>query len=409
MELMNSVVIVGAGQAGGWTAKTLRDQGFAGSIVLIGDETRPPYERPPLSKDVLLGKRGAESTYLWSAEKLAEFRIECLFGVRAIAIDRLSKVISLSDGNTVTYDNLLIATGSRPRALVAPGADLAGIHYLRSIEDALALRGSLRCGARLLIVGGGWIGLEVAAVARQEGVEVVVVEAGPQLCQRVLPSDLAELIQRYHENRGVRFVLSATVTKFMGERRVNEAELSNGELIGADAVLIGIGAVPNAEIAQASGIKVENGIVVDASGRTSDSAVFAAGDVANQPDRNGGCGRIESWSNAQNQAIATAKAMLDASSKYDAIPYFWSDQFDLKVQIAGSFGSYDSSVTRGDVKGCQFVKLFLKNESVEAAVGFNATQDFAIVRRLIQRNVKVGGSKLIASPDLKEFLSTATN
>lgn len=408
-EHMRSMVILGAGQAGGWTAKTLRDQGFAGSIVLIGEETHPPYERPPLSKDVLLRKRNAESTYLWSADKLAELGLECLFGVRATDIDRLGKVISLSDGKSVRYDKLLIATGSRPRTLVAPGAEIEGIRYLRNIEDALALRGLLRSDTRLLIVGGGWIGLEVAAAARQRGAEVVVVEAASQLCQRVLPSDLAGLIQRYHEDRGVRFVLGATATKFIGDRRIQAVQLSNGARLQTDTVLIGIGAIPNAELAQAGGIEVENGIVVDASGRTSDAAIFAAGDVANQPNRRRGRARIESWSNAQNQAIATAKAMLDVPSTYDDLPYFWSDQFDLKVQIVGTFGSFDDAVIRGDTKECKFVKCFLKDGSITTAVGFNASQDIAILRRLMQRNVKFECSGLIESPNLKELLRSAAN
>jgi 3-phenylpropionate/trans-cinnamate dioxygenase ferredoxin reductase component len=403
---MQSIVVIGAGQAGGWVAKTLRDQKFTGRIVLVGDELHPPYERPPLSKDVLLGSRSPESTYLWPLAKLADLEVEVLLGRRAASIERLKKTVTLSDGQVLPYDRLMLTTGSRVRKLDTPGADLPGIHYMRGIDDAVAISRSLIPGSRLLVVGGGWIGLEIAAAARQRNLDVVLVEASGQLCSRVLPPDLAGFLRRQHEDRGVRILLETTVTGFSGRQRFEFAELSNGDRVAADTVVIGIGAIPNAEIASETGIDAGNGIVVDSSGRTSDESIYAAGDVANQPDGLGGRVRLESWSNAQNQAIAAAKAMLGAAAPYRDVPYFWSDQYETKLQILGLFANYNDVVRRGD--GEKFISFYMNDDRIAAVAAANQPKELAVARRLMQKNIAIDRRRLVSAASLDQILRGAT-
>jgi 3-phenylpropionate/trans-cinnamate dioxygenase ferredoxin reductase component len=400
---MHSLVVIGAGQAGGWAANTFRDQKFAGRVVLVGDERHPPYERPPLSKDVLLGHCKPSRTYLWSAEKLREIHIDLMLGSRAEAINREAKTVTLINGETLYYDRLMITTGCRVRRLQVPGADLPGVHYLRNIEDVVSIGRSLVRGSRLLVVGGGWIGLEVAAAARQKGLHVVLVEAAPRLCARVLPDDMAAFLHRQHRERGVEIRLNASVAQFSGEKRFMFATLTNGETIDADVAVVGIGVVPNSELAGEAGLRIDNGIVVDASGRTSDESIYAAGDVASQPDAVGRCIRQESWSNAQNQAIAAAKAMLGADVSYRDVPYFWSDQYDLKLQILGSFGSFSNVVCRGDQSG-QHTRLYLKNNRIVGVAAMNSPQDIGAARRLMQRDAAMDVERLATAPSLNDVV-----
>jgi 3-phenylpropionate/trans-cinnamate dioxygenase ferredoxin reductase component len=399
---MRSIVIVGAGQAGGWIAKTLRDQKFLGEIVLVGDEPHPPYERPPLSKEVLLGTRSPESTYLWPLTKLAELDIELILSCRATSVDRQNKNVALSNGKTLHYDRLALATGSRVRKLGTPGSHLAGIHYMRGISDAVAIGQSLVPGSRLLVVGGGWIGLEIAAVARQRDIDVVLVEASNHLCSRVLPLELASYLMRLHESRGVRILLGTTVVEFQGKDHFEFAKLSNGECMTADTAVIGIGAIPNSEIASDAGLVTNNGIVVDACGRTSDESIFAVGDVANQPDGRGGRVRLESWSNAQNQAISVAKRMLGTDALHQDVPYFWSDQYEIKLQILGLFTNYDDVIIRTD-QDSRHLSFYMKNNKIAAVAGINCPQDVAIARRLMQRGIAIDPIHL-ASDRLQDIL-----
>jgi 3-phenylpropionate/trans-cinnamate dioxygenase ferredoxin reductase subunit len=378
-------VIVGAGQAGGWAAKTLRDQGFAGRVVLIGDEAHPPHERPPLSKAVLTGAKPPESTYLWSREALVGFKIELVSGARVLRIDRTAKRVELLEGAPVAYDRLLLATGGRVRRLPLPGSELAGIHYLRGIEDAAAIRGALTPGARIVVVGGGWIGLEVAAAARTLGAEVTVLEAADRLCGRALPAELGAYLKALHAGKGVDIRLGARLEAFAGTGKVTGAVLAGGETIPASAVVVGVGIVPNVELAAAAGLGVDNGIVVDASGRTDDPDIFAAGDVTNHPNPLLGRRlRLESWENAQNQAIAAAKAMLDRSEPYHEIPWFWSDQYDVNLQLLGLAEGYDDAVTRGDLAKPPFVRFYLKDGKIRAVAAANSPRELRIVKRLMQ-------------------------
>ena len=396
-----AIVVIGAGQAGGWAARTLRDEGFEGGIVVIGEEPYPPYERPPLSKDVLLGKEPADSSYLWPEGSFDELGIELRTGVAATAIDRAARTVVLSDGGSIAYRKLLIATGGRVRRLPVGGAELDGVHYLRGIDDSEAIRGDLGEGAKLAVVGGGWIGLEVAAAARMLGAEVTVVEALDRLCGRALTPELAAWLLDVHRGRGVDVRLGATVEALTGEGRVDGARLSDGETLAATAVVIGIGIVPNVELAEAAGLDIDNGVRVDALCRTSDPDIFAAGDVTNHPnDLLGRNIRLESWENAQNQGIAAAKAMLGGETPYCEIPWFWSDQYDVNIQLVGLPTDFEETVTRGERAGDSFVEFYMKGGRIDGAAAINNPRDIRFAKRLMQARKTVDPAAL-ADPAVK--------
>ncbi|MBM3573936.1 MAG: pyridine nucleotide-disulfide oxidoreductase, partial [Alphaproteobacteria bacterium] len=273
-------VVIGAGQAGGWAARTLRDQSFAGRIVLIGDESHPPHERPPLSKSVLMGEKPAAITHLFPAETFSQLRIDCRVGRRALAIDRAAHTVTLDNGECLNFDRLLLATGGRARHLSIPGTNLPGIHVLRTIEHSLALAAELQPGRHILVIGGGWIGLEVAAAARKKGASVTVVETLDRLCARAVTPEMSNFLHNLHEQHGVVLKLGQSVTRFEGTTHVKGASLSDGSLVNCDAAVIGIGLILNVELASQASLAVDNGIVVDGLGRTSDPDIFAAGDVA---------------------------------------------------------------------------------------------------------------------------------
>ncbi len=396
-----AIVVIGAGQAGGWAARTLRDEGFSGGIVVIGEEPYPPYERPPLSKEVLLGKEPAESSYLWPEGSFDELGIELRTGVEATAIDRAAKTVALSDGGSIAYDKLLIATGGRVRKLPVEGAELDGVHYLRGIDDSAAIRADLGEGARLVVVGGGWIGLEVAAAARMLGAGVAVVEALDMLCARALTPDMAAYLLDLHRDRGIDVRLGTAIEALTGEGRVTGARLSGGETLPATAVVIGIGIVPNVELAEAAGLDVDNGIRVDALCRTSDPDIFAAGDVTNHPnDLLGRNIRLESWENAQNQGIAAAKAMLGGETAYCEIPWFWSDQYDVNIQLVGLPTDVEETVTRGERADGSFVEFYMKGGRIDGAAAIDNPRDIRFAKRLMQARKTVDPAAL-ADPSVK--------
>ena len=396
-----AIVVIGAGQAGGWAARTLRDEGFEGGIVVIGEEPYPPYERPPLSKEVLLGKEPAESSYLWPEGSFDELGIALRTGVGATAIDRAAKTVALSDGGSIAYDKLLIATGGRVRKLPIEGAELDGVHYLRGIDDSAAIRADLGEGARLVVVGGGWIGLEVAAAARMLGAGVAVVEALDMLCARALTPDMAAYLLDVHRDRGIDVRLGATIEALTGDGRVTGARLSGGETLPATAVVIGIGIVPNVELAEAAGLDVDNGIRVDALCRTSDPDIFAAGDVTNHPnDLLGRNIRLESWENAQNQGIAAAKAMLGGETAYCEIPWFWSDQYDVNIQLVGLPADVEETVIRGERADRSFVEFYMKGGRIDGAAAINNPRDIRFAKRLMQARKTVDPAAL-ADPSVK--------
>jgi 3-phenylpropionate/trans-cinnamate dioxygenase ferredoxin reductase subunit len=398
-------VIVGAGQAGGWTAKTLRDGGFAGRIVLIGEEEYPPYERPPLSKEILLGQKPPEGAYLWPAKSWDEWKVDLKLGRRAVRLDRASRRVELADGEVVAYDRLMLATGARVRTLALPGGELAGVRYLRAIPDTLAIKAEIEPGRRVVVIGGGWIGLEVAAAARKLGAEVTVVEALGQLCARALAPGLAEHVAGVHRRNGVDLRLGATVARLEGDGRVRRAVLSDGSALECGLVVIGIGVVPNVELARDAGLAVDNGIVVDDRGRTADPDVFAAGDATNHPNALlGRRVRLESWENAQNQAIAAAKAMLAPNAgdaaPYAEIPWFWSDQYDMNIQLMGLPQAWDAAVTRGDPASGAFTVFYLADGRMVGCAGINTGRDVRFTRRMIQSGRPFDAAAL-ADPNVK--------
>jgi 3-phenylpropionate/trans-cinnamate dioxygenase ferredoxin reductase subunit len=395
-DMGSHVVIVGAGHAGGTAAALLRQYGWTGPVTLIGEEPLAPYQRPPLSKAWLKGEADGDSLALKPLEFYAEHDIDFRPNLRAVGLDRASMTVTLSDGASVVYDHLILATGARPIALPIPGADLAGIFALRSAADAEGLKAALGPGKRLAIVGGGYIGLEVAASARALGAEATVIEREPRLLARVACETLSSFFQAYHEAKGVSFVLNASVTGFTGEGgRVTGAVLSTGQTLACDVALMGVGAHPNEELALAAGLDCARGVVVDLEARTSDPAIFAIGDVAHRPlplyDR---MFRLESVPNALEQAKQVASALTGRAAPAGEVPWFWSDQYDLKLQIAGVPFDADRIVVRGDPALAKFAVFHLKGDQLQAVEAVNAPAEFMAGRQLILNRKPISIAKL---------------
>jgi 3-phenylpropionate/trans-cinnamate dioxygenase ferredoxin reductase subunit len=380
------VVIVGAGQAGGWAAKTLRGEGFAGRITLIGLEPHPPYERPPLSKGVLAGAATVESCYLFKPDAFAALNLDFRAGVRATRIDRAARAVHLEDGTSVAYDKLILATGGEARRLPVPGGDGPRIHYLRTLDESLAIRAALGPGRRLAVAGGGWIGLEVAATARKSGAQVTVLEALDRVCARAVPPSVSDFLRALHERNGVTIRTGCGV-KAIEDRGASGLRLTLGDAtsLDADAVVVGIGLVPQLQLAREAGLEVGDGVLVDERCRTSDPDILVAGDCANMPLAClGRRVRLESWANAQNQAIAAAKSALGEDVRYDELPWFWSDQFDANVQLLGLPERWPEPVARGDRNGASFSLFYLDGERIVAVVSVNAPRDLRAAKRLMQ-------------------------
>jgi 3-phenylpropionate/trans-cinnamate dioxygenase ferredoxin reductase subunit len=379
------VVIVGAGHAGGTLAALLRQYGHAGAITLVGEEPIPPYQRPPLSKAWLKGEADAESLALKPLEFYAGNRIDFRPSVRGVSIDRARKVLALSDGSELAYDVLVLATGARPIRLPIPGADLDGIFELRTAADAEALKAALGPGRTMAVVGGGYIGLEAAASARALGADAVVLEREPRILARVAGEVLSNFFCQVHEGHGVRFLTGASVTGFRGEGgKVTGVELADGRVIDCDLALVGVGAVPNQEIAQEAGLAVNRGVVVDLEARTSDPAIFAIGDVTLRPmPIYGRDFRMESVPNALEQAKQVACAITGRPAPAGETPWQWSDQYDIKLQIAGYNFDSDQSLVRGDPASGHFAIFHLKGDQVQAVEAINSPPEFMMGRQLI--------------------------
>jgi len=395
----DTIIVVGGGQAGGWAAKTLRAEGYTGRVVLIGEERHPPYERPPLSKSVLAGEVAPETTHLFKPDAWEALAIETRAGERVASIDRAATSVVLANGERAAYDALILCTGGRARTLPIPGADAAAVRTLRTIEDSLAIRRALDGpDKRLVVVGGGWIGLEVAATARASGAAVTLVEALPRLCARCVPDAVSEYLLALHRSHGVDVILDRAVVELAGDPSgALTLKLDDGRALAADLAVVGIGLVANDELARAAGIACDNGVVVDAQCRTSDPHVFAAGDVAVAPNPWASRPlRLESWQNAQNQAIAAAKAALGREVSYAPLPWFWSDQYDLKLQIYGLPASSHQAVMRGDPSSGTFLAFYLEADRVKAVVGANALRDLRVARKLIEQG------KVVRADDLAD-------
>jgi len=390
---MDRIVVIGAGQAGVQAVASLRAEGFAGAITMLGDEPYAPYQRPPLSKAYLAGDFARERLFLKPAAFFTEAQCELKLGARADAIDQGAKIVRVSGGEVLAYDRLLIATGSRVRKLPLPGETLAGIHYLRGIRDVEALRGDLRPGARFAVAGGGYIGLEVAAVARKLGLDVTVIEAADRVMARAVSPHLSAFYESEHRGHGVKFLLGATVQSFEGGKRIEGLTTSAG-MVPADVVLVGVGIVPNVELAQGAGLACDNGIVVDETAKTSDPDIYAAGDCTNHPGFAGTRVRLESVQNAIDQAKHAALGLLGRPKAYCEVPWFWSDQYDLKMQIAGLLRPGDEAVVRGDPASRKFAVFHLRDGVVAAVEAVNAAPEYIIGRKLVGMRARIPPARL---------------
>ena len=390
------VVIVGAGHAGGTAAALLRQHGYAGPVTLIGEERVAPYQRPPLSKAWLKGEADADALMLKPEGFYAEVGIDLILDARVMRIARSRKTVSLADGRAFAYDTLILATGAHARALHIPGAALAGVLTLRSVADAEILKAALGPGKRLAVIGGGYIGLEVAASARALGAEAVVIEREPRILARVACETLSTFFADYHRARGVEFEVDAVVEAFEGEGgHVAGVRLGDGRTIACDAVLVGVGAPPNVELAAEAGLECVGGIVVDEQARTADPAVFAIGDATHRPlPLYGRMFRLESVANALEQARQAASAIVGRPAPAHEVTWNWSDQYDLKYQFAGLPFEVDGIVVRGDPAGAKFAVFHLKGDVVQAVEAVNAGAEFMGGRQLIAQRRPVSRARL---------------
>ena len=395
------IVIIGAGQAGGEAAFALREGGFAGPVTIVGEEPHIPYERPPLSKGMLVGDSEPADTYLREQAAYAENDITLKLDVSARTIDRAGRGIELSDDSALEYDKLLLATGARVRRLDLPGADLDGVFYVRNIADSLSLRAALTPGAKLVVIGGGYIGLEVAASARKRGCEVTVVEVADRIMNRVVAPEMSAHFAGVHSAAGVDIRTDIGPAAIEGDGRVRELSLSDGSRIAADVIVIGIGVIPNTELAQDAGLEVDNGIRVDEFTRTGDQNVFAAGDVTNHVNPLLGRSlRLESWQNAQNQAIAAAKIMLGGDQPHAEIPWFWSDQYDINLQMVGAPESWDQVVRRDGGEEGRFTLFYMAGDKLVATNTVDNAGDIRPSRQLIEKATSLTADEL-ADPAVK--------
>lgn len=375
--------IVGGGQAGAWAARTLRKEGFDDRLTIVTTEAHLPYERPPLSKQLLLGQSEIEAAYVFPAKSYVEWGIDLRLGTTVARLDTEHSRIELSDGNSLEFDRLLIATGGRPRKLNPGGSVFDNIFYLRSVSDAIALRQALRAQGHALILGGGWIGLEVAAAARKLGNDVTIVESASQLCSRAAPSEVSEFLLDLHSDHGVNIRLNTTVVAYEGKAQVERVRLSDGETLDVSVVIVGIGITPAIELAAGANLLLDNGIVVDDCLQTSVPRIFAAGDVANFCSDNGQRMRLKSWDNAQKQGTAAGQSMLGKPIKLDRYPWFWSDQYNQNIQLVGSVSGYSDRVQVPSGAGSS-VRLYLRDGQVIGAIGINAGRDIRLIKRRLE-------------------------
>jgi 3-phenylpropionate/trans-cinnamate dioxygenase ferredoxin reductase component len=396
-------VIVGASLAGANAAQALREEGFDGSVVLIGDESELPYERPPLSKEYLMGKSGKEKLYALPADWYPEHNVELRLGETVIGVDGAAKQVALASGETVSYTKLLLTTGSAPRRLSVPGAGADGVHYLRRVSDSDAIRTAIESASKIAVIGAGWIGLEAASAARTAGVDVTVIETAELPLLRVLGREVAQVFADLHTANGTELIFGASVREITAaDGKASGVLLGDGRQVQADAVIVGVGITPNVGLAADAGLAVDNGVVVDASLRTSDPDIFAAGDVASAfHPAYGKHVRVEHWSNARHQPRAAAKAMLGQEISYDRVPYFFTDQYDLGMEYAGYVepGGYDRVVFRGDVPGREFIAFWVASDGrVLAGMNVNIWDVNDQLMELVRKAQPVDAAAL-ADPD----------
>jgi len=396
---VQTFVIVGAGLAGAKAAETLREEGFDGRLVLVGAERERPYERPPLTKDYLRSESPREQAYVHPDAFYGEHDIELITGTAVTALDPGSSQVTLRGGRELGYHRLLLATGAEPRRLSVPGADLDGIYNLRTLADCDVLRERLDAKAKVAVIGAGWIGAELAASARQRGAEVTVIEPQSVPLERVLGPEVGAVYRDVHSEHGVELLLGTGVEAFEGDSSVQAVRISDGRTVDCDFAVVGVGVIPRVELAEAAGLKIDNGIVVDQYLATSAPDVYAAGDVANawHPfyDRHI---RVEHWANALNQGPAAARAMLGRGVAYDRIPYFFSDQYDVGMEYSGHAPEWDEVVFRGDPAGGEFIAFWLRERRVAAGMNVNVWDVNENVQALIRARQAIDVSAL-ADPD----------
>jgi 3-phenylpropionate/trans-cinnamate dioxygenase ferredoxin reductase subunit len=398
--MISSVVIVGGGQAGAQAVDTLRREGFAGRLVLISDENLLPYQRPPLSKKFLSGEMAADRLLFRHRGFYDEHSVELKLGVRATGIEAGARCVALSNGEEIRYDRLLLCIGAVPRRMTCPGSDLAGVHYLRNVEDAAAINAGLKPGARVVIVGGGYIGLEIAATARKLGCAVAVLEMADRVMNRVVASNVSEFFEHEHRTQGVKIICNTRVVRFEGNGRADRVVCADGSTHPADLLVVGIGAIANSQLAVDAGLKCDNGIVVDETCRTSDPAIFAAGDCTNYfSPRYQGRVRLESVDNAFEQSKVAALNILERPTVYDRVPWFWSDQYDNKLLIVGLSHTHDQQLTRGDPASRSFSVCYLRGGELLAVEAINHSKDYMAARKLILERFRPDLDKL-ADPQL---------
>jgi 3-phenylpropionate/trans-cinnamate dioxygenase ferredoxin reductase subunit len=400
------VVIAGAGHAAGQLVASLKQQKFAGKIVLVGDESHLPYQRPPLSKKFLSGDLAAERLYVKPPAFYDDPQIELRLDTSITKIDCDSNTLKIQDGDDIPYDKLILALGSRVRQLSIEGADLDGVHYLRSIADVDGIRTELQNKKNAVIVGAGYIGLEVAAVTRQLGLDVTVIEMADRVMSRVVSPEISDFYQIEHTSHGVKLRLSTGITEFRGKDHLQAVETADGELIPADFVVVGVGILPNTELAIDAGLKVEDGIVVDDRCQTSDPDIYAVGDCTRHPnaiyDRQL---RLESVHNALEQAKTAVSNICGNEAHYSQVPWFWSDQYDLKLQIAGLSTGYDDVIIRGNPADRSFACLYLKDRKLIATDAVNSPKEFVQSKALISSHTELDRNKLAnTNIQLRDFL-----
>lgn len=402
--------VVGAGLAGVRAVEALRSEGFGGRVVLIGGERHLPYDRPPLSKELLLGTKTSEDVLLHDPGFYREQGVELRRGVDVTRLRPREGSVELADGGLIRADKVLLCTGSRPQSLQIPGADLAGVRYLRTLGDALAIRADLLSGCAVVVVGGGFIGVELAAAARSLGNSVTVLERDAEPLSRALGDVVGARLRQWHVDRGVRVHTSVGVEAIEGDHHVRRVVTTDGRRIEADLVVVGIGAEPQVRLAQDAGLATGNGILVNEFCETSNPRIYAAGDVAHHPNSIlGEHLRLEHWQNAQNQAIAAARSMLGRREPYRQVPWFWSDQGELTVQVAGHPRAGDTHVWRGDLDALEFTAFHLRNDLIVGATCVNRRRDARAAIDLIARGARPD-PQLLADPavDLRSIKTTPT-
>jgi 3-phenylpropionate/trans-cinnamate dioxygenase ferredoxin reductase component len=382
--MTSTILIIGGGQAGAQAVDTLRREGYGGRLVLVCDEPQLPYQRPPLSKKYLSGELTADRLLFRHRAFYDQHRIELRLGARVARLNLANRNVELSSGEMLGYDRSMLCLGASPRRLTCAGAELPGVHYLRGLADAGALREAFRPGARIVVIGGGYIGLETAATARKMGCEVTVLEMADRVMNRVVAPCVSEFFAREHRAHGVNLLCDMRVSELQGRTRVETVLGADGSRHVADAVIVGVGALATTALAGEAGLVCDNGIVVDEHCRSSDAAVFAAGDCTNHPSlRYGRRVRLESVDNAFEQAKAAALGLLDRPAVHDRVPWFWSDQFDSKLLIVGLSQDYDRQVLRGEPASRSFSVCYLKGRELIAVETVNHSKDYMAARKLI--------------------------